>query len=169
MSNLGEWCFSVPEAKSIASENNSYLIVVSCNTDTCHYCQEAEEKVFKSAVWKNYAREHRMPQYLANGFPKTSREVRSALHKEYNNPFYPAVMIFKVLDTADLTTDGLNQKFIKATKASWLRRKTEQPAQNPNVKLIGKFLFRRSKKLVNNIRIDDITPEMFIKLIESFV
>lgn len=172
MANLGEWINSVSDAKRIAKENRRPLIVVACNSVTCKYCKDAEAKVFQNQIWKDYAKSHGIPQYLADQSSKESLFVRNALNKEYKTPIFPSVLIFELLESCDVNTKDLNQKPIKEVVASRFRAmlgigSTPRPAANPNVGLIGKFVFRKGSR-ANSRVIAEITPEEFIKTIEGF-
>ena len=164
-STLGEWGGDVQSAKELALKNQRPLVVVSCNTVGCGYCKAAEAEVFSKQVWKDYAKSRGVPQYLADGRPKECFEIRSALNAEYRLPVWPAVVIFRVLDTADLTTTSLNEKPIKAVAKT--KRAEAIAAQNPNVEMIGKFIYRQGHD-VNGIKVDKLSPENFIAIIESF-
>lgn len=171
MSNLGEWNSSVQDAKAIAKNNSRPLVVVSCNSKTCNYCKEAEAKVFQNQAWKNYVKSHGIPQFLADQKTKETLAIRNALQKEYNNAYFPTVMIFRVLDSADLTTNDLNYRPIKEIVASFMSKfgmgAKPRQAANPNVELIGKFVFRKGAK-TNAGKVAEITPEEFVKALESF-
>lgn len=145
---LGEWSASVAAAKRQAYQNGRPLLVMVGNSATCSECQAAEAFVFNKAEWKAYAQAKGIPQYFADGAYPGPRDVKSALHKEYNVPFWPTMLIFQVRATADLNSDALDA----AT----------------NVVLVGRFLYRKNR-IENGVQIPSVlTPANFIAVMTSF-
>ena len=66
-----------------------------------------------------------------------------------------------------LTDMHLKEVVASRFMAMFGRGSTARPAANPNVELIGKFVFRKSFKTNSGV-VSEITPEEFIKTVESF-
>ena len=144
---LGDWLQDLPAAKTFALRKSRPLLVMSGDSRTCYYCKEADEKVFADAAWKAYAAAKGIVQYYADGAYPESLAVRKALHAEYYNPNFPTISIFRLKDTADLTSNALDA----AT----------------NVELVGKFVYRE-KATINGIAVPAPSPANFIAILESF-
>lgn len=114
--NAQEWQTDINNSKEIASKNNQKIILVFQGSDWCAPCIKLDKKIWKSPVFKAYAKEHFImlkadfPRRKKNKLAKEQQEKNGFLAEKYNpQGIFPLVVVLDK-DGVILGTTGYNKK-----------------------------------------------------------
>ena len=95
-----EWHTDITKAKSLASKNNTNIILVFQGSDWCAPCIKLDHEIWSTEVFKNYSKEHYImlqadfPRKKKNKLSDKQTEGNKQLAETYNKQgFFPFVVV----------------------------------------------------------------------------
>ena len=95
-----DWVYDFEEAKSLAAHTDKKIILVFSGSDWCVPCIKLSHQVFKTEMFKNYAKEHFImlkadfPRRKENQLSEAQKNHNAKLFEKYNKMgYFPLVVV----------------------------------------------------------------------------